>query len=159
MTIRIPTALSRRHTDLSLERRQLEVRSRDIEFELKALEYSLRVVNPNWRPQKRFRARPAKRRFQKGVIGKSCLQILSRGEAIDSTELARLVAECCGAKFAGKSDRLTFASAVTLAVRRYQRRGLVEELGRRAINEPILWRIRRVDGRLTATDNRKNPPR
>jgi hypothetical protein len=52
---------------------------------------------------------------------------------IDSTERASLVAECCGVKFAAKTDRWTFASGVTLALRRYQRRGLVGELGRRAV--------------------------
>jgi hypothetical protein len=155
MATRIPTSLTRRHADLAFERRQLEIRARDVESELKALEYSLRVIDPNWQPALRLRMRPAKSRFPRGVIGRSCLQILSQGQAINSTDLASLVAERCGVKFAAKNDRLTFASAVTLAVRRYQRRGLVEELGRRAINEPILWQIRRVNGRLSANADRK----
>jgi len=73
----------------------------------------------------------------------------------DSTELVSLVAERCGVKFAAKNDRWTFASAVTLALRRYQRRRLMEELGRRAIIEPILRQIRRVNGRLSANADRK----
>jgi hypothetical protein len=147
---RIPASLTRKHADLALERRELDIRSRDVDSELKAIEYSIRVIDPNWQPALRLRRRRTKSRFPRGTVGKSCLQILSQGQAIDSTELASLVAAHCGVKFASKGDRLTFASAVTLAVRRYQRRGLVEELGRRAINEPILWQIRRVNGRLSA---------
>jgi hypothetical protein len=117
MATRIPTSLTRRHADLAFERRQLEIRARDVESELKALEYSLKVIDPNWQPALRLRMRPAKSRFPRGVIGRSCLQILSQGQAINSTDLASLVAERCGVKFAAKNDRLTFASAVALSDR------------------------------------------
>jgi hypothetical protein len=52
---------------------------------------------------------------------------------IDSTERASLVAERCGVKFAAKNDRWTFASAVTLALRRYQTARRVSPLSKSSL--------------------------
>jgi hypothetical protein len=75
------------------------------------------------------------------------LKILPQHPGIDTTTLSVLVAAKCGLQFNTAEERFGFASAVAMALRRHQRRGLAAVIGKDPKTGAICWRARLIDER------------
>lgn len=148
---RVPRSLTKKYVDLARERQALKARLADVETGLAAVAYALKVVDPEWkapkalpRPQKRITGLP------RGKVAAGCLEALRRQGELSTPELVRLIAAQNRLTFADKQAEQDFASSVAMALRRYERQGLVEEIGRDERTGALRWRLRTgADGRLS----------
>lgn len=142
MAQRIPRPLTRKRDELAYERAQLKTRLTEVEAELKALDYALKVVSPEWEPSKRKPRAPARaRRLPRGQVATTCLQVLRKGGALSTPEIVQLVARHLSLTFESGDVRDDFASSVTMALRRYERKGLVEIIDQDARTGAFRWRL------------------
>lgn len=146
----MPRSLTRKRDELAYERAQLKTRLAEVEAELKALDYALKVVSPEWEPSKRKPRAPTRpRRLLRGQVATTCLQVLRRGGALSTPEIVRLVAQHLSVTFENTEQRDDFASSVTMALRRYERKGLVEIIDQDARTGAFHWRLSTgQDGRV-----------
>jgi len=150
MATRIPTSLTRKRNELARERQNLKVRLAAVEAELQALDYALRVVSPEWVPPKRIPRHLRKTLLPRGTVAQACLQLLRQREELTTPELAQLIARQHRLTFAGKKAEEDFASGVAMALRRYQRQGIVEVTGENKTTRALRWRLNTgADGRLS----------
>jgi hypothetical protein len=147
MPPRLPRSLKKKRNALAYEREQLESRLKAIASELAALDYSLRILDPHWKPPKRPSRPPSPPRFPSGVVARACLKLLPGHPGIDTTAFAELVAGECKVELPTKDERFVFASAVAMALRRHQRRGLAVVTGKDATSGALCWRARLLDER------------
>lgn len=149
MAQRIPRTLTAKRAALAFERTQLKARLSQIETELQALDFALKVVSPTWAPPKRV-SRPQKRTLlPRGQVASTCLQLLRKHGEMPTPELARVIATQFSLKFADKAAEQDFASSVAMALRRYQRQGIVEVVGKDEKTGALRWSLcRGEDGRL-----------
>ena len=109
------------------------------------------MVEPGWkapktlpRLQKRVTALPW------GKVATGCLEALRRQSEMSPPELACLIAAQNRLTFVDKKAEQDFASSVAMALRRYERQGLVEEVGKDERTGALRWRLRTgADGRLS----------
>lgn len=128
--------------DLSIERADLLTRLAALDQELSALEHSIGVVDPAWTPPKKLR-RPAKgTRLPRGAVAQTCLELLRQRGALWTHELAQLVAARYRLAFEDRRAELDFASAVAMAMRRYERRGLLDVLEKDQKSAALRWALR-----------------
>jgi hypothetical protein len=151
MPPRLPRALKKKRNDLAYERGQLVARLEVVTSELASIDYSLKLLDPHWKaPKKAFRPqRPP--RFPHGAVAQACLKILPQHPGIDTTALAVLVAAKCDLQFNTTEERFGFASAVAMALRRHQRRGLTAVVGKDSKTGALRWRARLIDERRLKT--------
>jgi hypothetical protein len=77
------------------------------------------------------------------------LEALRRQKEVTTPELARLLVAQIRLTLADKQAEQDFASSVAMAMRRYERQGLVEEVGKEERTGALRWRLRiGADGRL-----------
>jgi len=150
MATRLPRALTRKRAELAFERQTLKNRLTDVERELAALDYALKVAAPGWAPPKKV-SRPARAGLvPRGGIAPACLQLLRQRGELSTPELAKLAAARFRLSFGSKKAEQSFASTVTMALRRYERQGIAEVTGRDGRTGAIRWRLRTgADGRVT----------
>lgn len=142
MTSLVLRKLQSRHMELSIERGDLLMRLGTIDQELSALEHSIDVVDPTWTPPKKLR-RPAKgTRLPRGAVTQSCLELLRQRGPLWTHELAQLVAARFRLAFNDRRAELDFASAVAMAMRRYERRGLLDVLEKDQKSAALRWSLR-----------------
>jgi hypothetical protein len=128
--------------ELSIERAYLLTRLGTIDQELSALEHSINVVDPTWTPPKKLR-RPAKgTRLPRGAVAQCCLEFLRLRGPLWTHELAKLIAARYRMTFDDRRAELDFASAVAMALRRYERRGLLNILERDQKTAALRWSLR-----------------
>jgi hypothetical protein len=142
MAFRIPLKLTRKRSALAFEREQLQARARVIEEELRALDYAISVVAPAWKPAKRARRPQRSHRLPKGQITSETLKALQERPGIGTPELADIVAARCTLKFATQTEREDFASSVAMALRRFERRGVLEVTQKDARTGALHWQVR-----------------
>jgi hypothetical protein len=142
MASRIPQKLTRKRNALAFEREQLQARARALEEELRGLDYAIRVVDPSWKPPKRASRPRGPFRLPKGKITVETLRTLKERPGLSAPELAEIVAARCALKLATKTEREDFTSSVGMALRRFERRGVLEITEKNARTGALHWRIR-----------------
>jgi len=124
MAARIPLKLTRKRNALAYEREQLQARVRTVEEELRALDFAITVVEPSWKPPKRARRPPRPYRLAKGKITAETLRTLK--------------------------EREDFASSVAMALRRFERRGVLEITQKNSRTGALHWRLRPTPWKIRA---------
>ncbi len=146
MVARLPRELTRKHSALSYERAELRARLSRVEDELRALDYAIAVLDPEWKPSGKLRKPRAPARWPRGTLTTTCLRLLRQQPGLSATELAKLVAPQCGIVLTTRDQRHDLASAITMSLRRYERKGLVEIAGKEESTGALRWRICALSG-------------
>lgn len=142
MSARLPLLLTRKHRALAYERVQLRARLTEVEKELRALDYALGVLDPDWKAPRKARKPKSRARLPHGRLTATCLKLLRQQPGLGAVELTNLVAEEHGLTFESDRERHDVASAITVSLRRYERKGLVEIASRDKATGALRWRIR-----------------
>jgi hypothetical protein len=140
MAIRLPKALTRKRNELAYELAQAATSQARLREELRAVDYTLKLLDPQWRPPRKPHKPAARRVLEHGQIARTCLEILRVMPGISTPELADQVAEECEVTFKTPVAREDFASSVAMALRRYQRKGLLEVVGEHPRTGALKWR-------------------
>ena len=149
MAPRLPRSLTRKRDELARERQGLRARLTEVDAELQALDYALRVVSPGWVPPKRIPRQLRKTLLPRGTVAHACLQFLRQRGELTTPELAQLIARQHRLTFASKEAEEDFASGVAMALRRYQRQGIVDVTDKNKTTQALRWRLKTdADGRL-----------
>jgi len=109
---------------------------------LRGLDYAIRVVDPSWKPPKRASRPRGPFRLPKGKITVETLRTLKERPGLSAPELAEIVAARCALKLVTKTEREDFTSSVGMALRRFERRGVLEIIEKNARTGALHWRIR-----------------
>lgn len=149
MTNRTPRALKDRRAEMAFERAQLARRMAALDDEIDALDYALRVLDPDWQPPRRISKPVRQTLLPRGAVAQACLQYLRQSDALWTAEVARLIAQRFRLVFEDKRAEQDFASSVAMALRRYERKGLLEIVDKDARTTALKWRLRAgTDGRV-----------
>jgi len=140
-TSRLPRQLTSKYNELLRERAEGVARLKELDQELASLEYSLRLLAPEWRPP----ARPAKKlkpsRLPYGVLARDCLNFLKCDGELWTPELVARLAQRHRLAFPGRKEEQDFASAVAMALRRYERQGVLEVVEKDSKTQALRWRL------------------
>jgi hypothetical protein len=138
---RVPHQLTDKYEALLNERTAAVARIEELDRELHYLDYSLQLVSPDWAPA----ARPVKKlkasRLPRGVLSRECLHLLKTDGELWTRELVSRLAERHHLKFAKREEQEDFASAVAMALRRYERQGVLEVVTKDAKTQALRWRL------------------
>lgn len=140
MAVRLPKALTRKRNELAYELAQAATTQARLREELRAVDYTLKLLDPQWKPPMKPHKPSARRALEHGQIARTCLEILRVMPGISTPELADQVAEECKVTFKTPVAREDFASSVAMALRRYQRKGLLEVVGEHPKTGALKWR-------------------
>lgn len=147
MTVtRLPRQLTEKHHDLMRERVQVVARVEELDRELAALEYAIRVLDPAWEPPVRTQKKQRPSRLPVGVLSRDCVAALKQQGEMWTPEVVALVAKRRHIRFVDRKEELDFASAVAMALRRYERQGFLETTERDPRTQALKWRIRPDSG-------------
>jgi hypothetical protein len=139
---RIPLKLLRKRNALAYELQQILERANTIEEELQALDYAITLIEPSWRPPDRA-SRPGRaHRLPFGKITSETLGAVRDRPGANSLELADIVAARCKVKLPTETDRKDFSKSVTVALRRFERRGLLEIVRKDKRSGVLHWQVR-----------------
>jgi hypothetical protein len=141
MAVRLPKALTKKRNALAYEQGRIQVRLGQVRDELRAIDYSIKLLDPAWRAPRKAHKPVVQRGLQHGQIARTCLEVLQVMPGISTPELADQVAEECGMTFRTPTEREDFASAVAMALRRHQRKGLLEVIGEHPKTGALKWRF------------------
>ncbi len=151
MTTRTPRKLKQRRAELAFERHALTSRLTEVERELQSLDYALRVLDPEWAPPKKVAAPMKRGPLPRGAVAAGCLRFLRQREVLWTPDLAQLIRDSNRLAFATRKQADDFASSVAMALRRYERVGVVEAVEQDPKTRAIRWRLRKDgEGRLLA---------
>ena len=137
----IPRPLTDRYDDLLREQLATSTRLDEIRRELGALEYSLQILDPEWEPPAKPPRTQKPHRLPTGTVSKDCLVMLQQHGELWTRELVNLLIVRRKLKFTDRHDAGRFASAVAIALRRYERRGFLEIVDRDERTNTLKWRI------------------
>lgn len=140
--IRLPRQLTEKHHDLMRERVLVVARVEELGRELAALEYAIRVLDPEWDPPPRTQKRQRPSRLPVGVLSRDCVAALQQHGEMWTPEVVALVAKRRHIRFVDRKEELDFASAVAMALRRYERQGFLKTTERDPRTQALKWRIR-----------------
>lgn len=138
---RLPRPLTEKFHDLLREREQMVTRVEEIDRELESLTYSIKVLDPEWEPP-RTKKKQQPSRLPVGVLSRDCVAALKEQGELWTPEVVALVAKRRHIQFVDRKEELDFASAVAMALRRYQRQGFLETSARDTRTQALKWRIR-----------------
>jgi hypothetical protein len=142
MATRLPRVLTRRYAETAAERQKLQERLGQVEAELSALSLAIRLVAPDWKPPKAVLRPRRPSVLPRGAVSEACLQILRQRQELSTPELAELVAARHRLTFKTREAKDDFGCCVLTALRRYEKQGLLEGLGKRGSTKALSWRIR-----------------
>jgi len=149
MATKIPRSLTRRYTEAAQERDALKARLLRLDNELAALAYAINVVSPEWAAPKAVSQPRRASLLPRGAIAEACLQILRQRQELSTPELTELIAARYRVTFRSRQTQETFASGVVMALRRYEKVGLVQSIGKDSRTKALHWRIRTdANGRI-----------
>jgi hypothetical protein len=138
---RAPHQLTDKYEELLRERTEALARIEELDRELHYLDYSLRLLSPDWAPA----ARPVKKlkasRLPRGVLSRDCLHLLKTDGELWTRELVSRLAQRHHLKFTRREEEEDFASAVAMALRRYERQGVLEVVAKDAKTQALRWRL------------------
>ena len=127
---RLPRSLTKKYVELARESQSLKLRLAEVATELAAVVYALKVVEPQWKAPKALpRAQQRVTALAWGKVATGCLEALRRQDELGTPELVRILVLQNRLTFPERKAELDFASSVAMALRRYERQGLVEEVG------------------------------
>lgn len=138
---RVPHQLTDKYEALLSERTAALARIEELDRELDYLDYSLRLLAPDWSPAAK-QAKKLKARMPRGVLSRDCLHFLKREGELWTPELVTRLAQRHHLKFATREEEQDFASAVAMALRRYERQGALEVVGKDGKTQALRWRLR-----------------
>lgn len=141
MAARLPRELIRKRSALSYERNELRARLSQVDEELRALDYAIRLLDPGWKPSAKPRRPRSPNRWPSGKLAAACLKLLRQQPGLSAPELADLASPHCGVILETRRQRHDLASAITMTMRRYERRGIVELAGTDQDTGALRWRI------------------
>jgi hypothetical protein len=144
MAVRLPRTLTKKRNALAYELGQLEVRITQVREGLRALDYSIKLLDPAWKPRKVHKPMIS-RGLRSGAIARACLSVLREMPGLATPVLADQVAEECGVTLDTAAAREDFASSVAMALRPYERKGLLEITGKHRTTGALSWRVRDED--------------
>ena len=148
--MRTPRPLKGRRAELAYERVQLLKRLAQVDKEMAALDYALRILDADWTPPARVTKPGQPTLLPRGAVAEACLQFLRQHVELWTPDLAKLIAERYKLTFKDKRADQDFASSVAMALRRYERRGLLEVIDKDPRTLALKWRLRMgPDGRLS----------
>ena len=142
MSPRLPKPLTKKRNALLYEQQQLLARAKQIDADLHSIDFVIRLIAPGWKPPRKATRPGTPRRLPKGEISATCLRLLRKRPGMSSADLADLARKECDLSFTSKTEKEDFASAVAMAMRRYERRGLLEITGKNRTTGALHWRIR-----------------
>lgn len=141
-TSRLPRQLTAKYHELLRERVEAAERIEQLDRELAALDYAMRVLDPQWQPPSRTQKKQRPSRLPPGVLSRDCLAVLREAGELWTPEIAQRIAARRRIHFIDRKDELDFASAVAMALRRYERQEFLEVVDREARTGALRWRIR-----------------
>lgn len=141
----LPRPLLRKRDELARELAILERQAHGLRDKLSTLDGAIRLLEPAWKPPKAIaKRRPQYRgRLPQGEAARASLRALKRaGRAMNTGELVAALEAERGLKFSSRKDREDFASSITMAMRRYEAKGLIaaELVGK---GTALLWHLKR----------------
>lgn len=143
--MRLPRTLTKKRNALAYELGQLEARIAQVREELRALDYTFRLLDPAWKAPRKAHKPPISRGLRHGDIARTCLSILREMPGLATPALTDYVAEECGVRLTTRAAREDFSSSVAMALRRYERKGLLEVSGKHPATGALSWRVRDED--------------
>jgi len=148
---RMPRSLTQKYTTLAHERADLKARLAAVEAELTSVGYALKVIDPSWAPPAKLPRRQKRvTGLPRGAVAGACLEVLRRSPELSTPEIAARIAMQHRLRFADSQAELDFASSVAMALRRYERQGLVEVVGKDERSGALRWRLKLTGaGRLS----------
>lgn len=140
----IPRPLLRKHLELAHELQTVESRVAAVREQLQTIVGAIRLLDPQWKPPKVGKGRlPSfKGRLPAGDVSRLSMRALGAGNALTTTDIVDVIAQERSLTFASRQDREDFASSVAMALRRYERRGLVASESISGTNK-LRWTLRR----------------
>jgi hypothetical protein len=138
---RVPRQLTDKYEALLGERSAALARIEELDRELDYLDYSLRLLAPDWSPAAKAPKKPKASRLPRGVVARDCLHFLKTEGELWTRELVSRLTQRHHLKFATREDEEDFASAVAMALRRYERQGAVEITQKDAKTRALRWRL------------------
>lgn len=146
MSTKLPSALTDKRASLARERAELLARLEEIEGELGALDYALRVLDAEWAPASKPSRKLRQPLLPRGAVARHCLELLRKNGPMSSPAIADTIAAIYGLVFETRKARQDFASSVTMALRRYERQGLLEVTDTDPRTQAAMWRLRLGEG-------------
>lgn len=148
---RLPRSLTSKYLELARDQEELRAQLSEVDAGLSSVVYALRVLEPTWEPPKTLPRRQKRvTALPRGAVASGCLELLRRHGELSTPELARHLVVQHRLRWADKASETDFASSVAMALRRYERQGVVEVVGQDKCSGALRWRLRTdVNGRLT----------
>ncbi len=146
---RLPSVLKQQRSLLAYEKLTLLRRLSEVDKQLSSLDYTLRLMDPEWSPPAKVSKPVRATLLPRGAVATGCLAALRQHAVLWTGEIAQQLAEEHGLTFTERRGEVDFASAVAMALRRYERKGFVEAVERNPSTGEFRWRLRRGgNGRL-----------
>jgi hypothetical protein len=139
---RLPRPLTDKYHELMRERVNAAARIEELDRELAALGYALRVLDPDWQPPCRTQKGQRPSRLPPGLLSRDCLSVLKEEGEMWTPDVVAVIAKRRRVQFVDRKDELDFASAVAMALRRYERKRFLEVVGKDRTTQALRWRIR-----------------
>jgi hypothetical protein len=140
---RVPHQLTEKYEALFIERTAALSRIEELDRELDYLDYSLRLIAPDWAPAEKRAKKLKASRLPRGVLSRDCLHFLKADGELWTPELVYRLAQRHHLKFANREEEQDFASAVAMALRRYERQGALQVAGKDSKTQALRWRLHR----------------
>jgi len=142
MRVWVPPSLLKKRKLLQLERQDLEKRLSEITVEIGAVDYAMKVIDPDYVAPTAPAKRPsATSRLPVGTISQSCLEYLRDRYEAYTGEITESIKKAYGVELKTHKERHAFGAPVATALRRYQRKGIVELVGRNKRTREFKWRL------------------
>lgn len=136
----LPRTLTRKRAELAAERDALDKRLAEVENQIAALDFALQTLAPSWVPPPSRRAPRRTSVLPRGLITSQALRLLRNGRELSTSEIATQLAREHGISLSTKRDGQRLASAVAMALRRYEQLGVVTATGRAKNGGALVWR-------------------
>jgi hypothetical protein len=142
MRIRIPLSLTKKRVVLQYEKQELQKRLARLTTEIEAIDYAIKIVAPGWiSPAAPAKRPPAKSRLPHGAVAETCLELLRDRHEASTRQITELTTKRYGLVHKTKAEMQDFASAIAMALRRFERKGVVEVTGRDRRTGQLRWRL------------------
>jgi hypothetical protein len=139
---RLPRPLTDKYHELMRERVEAAARIEELDRELASLDYALRLLDPAWQPPRRTQKAQRPSRLPPGLLSRDCLSVLKDQGEMWTPDVVAVIAKRRRVQFVDRKDELDFASAVAMALRRYERKGFLEVVERDNTTKALRWGIR-----------------
>lgn len=140
-TSRAPRQLTDKFETLLAERAAALARIEALDRELDYLDYSLRLLAPDWKPASKAPLKLKPSRLPRGVLARDCLHFLKTEGELWTRELVAKLTQRHRLTFSNREDEEDFASAVAMALRRYERQGALEVVDKDSKTRALRWRL------------------